>query len=123
MTKLEKWLIVLIALHSLGVGAALMLAPRWVAGFFGWGEVTPLFFPRQAGIFHVVLALGYLLEYFRLRSILLLVTAKSAALVFLLSATVLTESPWVVPFSGISDGLMGLAAVIVHRRVGVIGEV
>jgi len=117
MAKLEKWLIILIGIHSFAVGLALLAAPLWVAGFFGWGEVTPLFFARQAGIFHIVLAVGYVFEYFRYRSISLLIMAKTVALVFLLSVTVVSGSPWVVPFSGVTDGLMGLVAYLVRRRV------
>jgi hypothetical protein len=117
MAKLEKWLIILIGLHSVGVGCALMLAPLWVARFFGWGQVTPVFFARQAGIFHIVLAIGYVLEYFRYRGISLLITAKSVAFVFLLTVTFVSGSPWVVPFSGAADGLMGLVAYWVRRRV------
>ena len=87
MVRLERWLIVLIGLHSLAVGFALMLAPLWVAGFFGWGKVDPLFFARQAGIFHIVLAAGYVLEYFRYEGISLLLMAKTVACVFLLAVT------------------------------------
>ncbi len=116
MAKLEHWLIILIGLHSFAVGLALMLAPLWVAGFFGWGEVTPPFFARQAGIFHIVLAVGYVLEYSRHRSISLLIMAKAVAFVFLLSVTFISGSPWVVPFSGVADGLMGLVAYLVRRR-------
>jgi hypothetical protein len=117
MAKLERWLIILIGIHSFAVGLALLAAPLWVAGFFGWGEVTPLFFARQAGIFHIVLAVGYVFEYFRYGSIYLLILAKTVAFVFLLSVTVVSGSPWVVPFSGVTDGLMGLVVYFVRRRV------
>lgn len=115
MARLERWLIVLIALHSIGIGAMLLAAPAWAVSFAGWREVTPLFFPRQAGVFHVVVGMGYLIEYVRYRGITLLVTAKSIALVFLLTATFLIDSPWSIPFCGIADGLMGLVAFAVHR--------
>jgi hypothetical protein len=116
MARLERWLIMLIVLHTFGVGIVLLGAPQWAARFFGWGEVTPLFFPRQAGVFHFVLAIGYLREYFRWRSVALLVTAKSMAFLFLVSTAVLDGSPWVVPFSGVADGLMGLVAYVMHRK-------
>jgi hypothetical protein len=117
MARLERWLIVLIAAHSIGVGAMLLLVPAWAVRFAGWSDVTPLFFPRQAGVFHVVLGIGYLIEFFNYRGIHLLVTAKTIAFVFLVTASLLMDSPWSVPFCGITDGLMGLLAFMVHRNV------
>lgn len=120
--RIELWLIVLIALHSLGVGIALMAFTDWSVAFGGWGRADPRFFVRQAGIFHVVVAVGYLLEYFRYRGVGLLVLAKSAAVVFLLAATLLGSAvAWVVPLSAAGDGLMALVVVLVHRRAQAAG--
>ena len=113
----ERWLVVLIAAHSLVVGLALMIAPQWAPEFGGWSRVEPLFFIRQAGIFHFVLATGYLLEHFRRRDVMLLLTAKALAVVFLLGYAVAAPVPWIVPFSGVADGLMGAAVVAVRRLV------
>jgi len=113
---LERLVIVLIAAHSYGVGLLLMVAPAWAARFAGWGEARPLFFLVQAGVFHLVLATGYLLEHWNHRGVTLLVMAKTTAVVFLVGATVVAEVPWAVPVSGVADGVMGLAAWLVHRR-------
>ena len=114
--QLERWLIVLIALHSLGVGAALLFFTEWSAAFGGWGRIEPTFFARQAGAFHFVVALGYLLEYLRYRGIGLLLLAKSTAVVFLLSVTILGDgATWAVPLSALGDGLMAAAVILVHR--------
>jgi hypothetical protein len=78
--------------------------------------VTPLFFARQAGVFHLLLGTAYLLEYFRRGSITLLLIAKATAVTFLGVMMVLEPGAWAVPFSGVSDGLMGLVALAVHRR-------
>jgi hypothetical protein len=118
LRKLEWWLVVLIALHTFVIGVALLAVPEWALGFGGWQAIPPLFFPRQAGVFHLVLATGYLLEYWRLRSVTLLVTAKACAFVFLGCATLLATVPWFVTFAGIGDGLMGLAALALHALVG-----
>jgi len=114
--RVEAWVVVLIAVHSYLIGLALMFLTRWGTRFGGWGELNTLFFPRQAGAFHIVIATGYLIEYFRYRSIALLLTAKSCAVVFLFSLFVLNGEPWPVPLSGLADGLMGATVLFVHLR-------
>lgn len=114
----ERPLVVLIAAHTYGVGLALLFLTRWGAALGGWPEVEPLFFARQAGVFHLVLGTVYLVECFRYRSVLLLVVAKSFAVVFLGALTAMGGVPWVVPLSGAADGLMGLLVVVVRRRGG-----
>jgi hypothetical protein len=121
MVKLERWVIILISLHSFGIGIGLLWSPSWAFRMAGWEEVTPLFFPHQAGAFHIVVACGYLIEYFRYRGILILLTAKGIATVFLLASAALGEHSWVVMLSGIADALMGLVAFFLHRQVVKLG--
>ncbi len=116
MARIERYIIILIALHSFAIGIVLLWAPPWGFQLAGWENVEPLFFPRQAGIFHIVLATGYLVEHFRYRGVLLLLTAKAIATVFLLSITIMGESGWVVLFSGIADALMGIVVYVIHRQ-------
>lgn len=116
--RLERALVVLIALHSLVVGLFLTLATDWGARFGGFPSPVPLFFPRQGGAFHFVVAAVYLVEYFHYRGVALLVLTKSMAVVFLLLATVLTDVPWLVPLSAAGDGLMALAVVLLRRARG-----
>ncbi len=113
--RAERLLIVLVALHSAAVGAALSLFPRFALAFAGFGDAPSMFFPRQAGAFHLVLAFGYLAEHFRHGGIALLLFAKAAATVLLLSAAAASDAPWAVPFSGVGDALMGAAVWGVHR--------
>jgi len=116
LAGLERWLVLLITAHTLGVGAMLLFAPEWSCTVFGgWSSLGPLFFPRQSGIFHFILAFAYLWEYRRLRTVTIMVAAKALALLFLLSCAALDGVPWVVPFSGVTDGLMGLTILVVHR--------
>jgi len=120
--RAETWLIVLIAVHSYAVGFFLLFLTRWGANFGGFGEVTPLFFARQAGIFHVVVATGYLNEFFRYRGISLLLTAKIMAVLFLTSMMVVAEpAPWTILLSALGDGAMGLVAYLVHRKAQLAG--
>ncbi len=114
----ERWLVILIALHSYAVGGMLFLAPRWAASFGGWeGDPHPLFFLRQAGVFHFVLATAYLIEYTRYRGVAVLLSAKGFALVFLLLESVIFPVSWAVPFSGVADGLMGATILAAHLWV------
>ena len=114
--RIERPLVLLIALHSFVVGLMLLLAPVWSAQFAGWKATGPEFFLRQAGVFHLILAVGYVVEHFRAGGVILLVTAKTTAFVFLLVSAISPEVPWAIPFSGATDGMMGLAAFLVHRR-------
>ena len=114
----ERCLVLVVALHAIGVGAMLLLAPAWSCRVLGgWTALGPLFFPRQSGIFHFILAYAYLWEYFRLRTVTIMVVAKTVAVVFLLACTALDGVPWVVPFSGVTDGMMGVTILLVHRAV------
>ena len=117
VAKFERLVIILIVLHSIGIGIGLLWSPQWAFKMAGWEEVKPLFFSRQAGAFHIVVAFAYLIEYFRYRSILILLTAKGIAVVFLLGVAAFGESSWVVLLSGIADGLMGLVIFFIHRYV------
>ena len=120
--RVETWLIVLIAIHSYAVGFFLLFLTKWGAAFGGWAEVAPLFFARQAGIFHVVVATGYLNEYFRYRGISLLLTAKIMAVLFLVSMMMVAEpAAWTIPLSALGDGAMALVAYLVHRKAQQVG--
>ena len=77
----------------------------------------PLFFPRQVGVFHLVVACAYLIEYFRYRGVMVLVTTKAIAVFFLVTMMAVDRLPWVVPISALGDGVMAVAVLTVHLRV------
>jgi hypothetical protein len=116
LREVELWLIRLIVVHSTAVGILLLFAPTWSANFGGWGSVEPLFFMRQAGVFHIIVAVGYLLEYRQRGGVSFLVFTKSVAFVFLVSVTLFGETAWAVPLSAGGDGLMALVVALVHRE-------
>ena len=118
LEKLERALVVLIAVHSVVVGLFLTFATDWGARFGGFPSPVPLFFPRQAGAFHFVVAAIYLVEYFHYRGVGLLVMTKSMAVAFLFLTAVLDDVPWLVPLSGLGDGLMAVAVVALRRARG-----
>jgi len=113
----ERLLVVLIALHSAAIGVMFLVLPRWTMQFAGWPGIEPVFFAFQAGVFHLVLAAAYLLEYFRYRGVSILLTAKCIAFVFLITATIIDPIPWAVWTSGVLDGIMALVVWRVHRQV------
>jgi hypothetical protein len=115
LAALERALVVLIALHSLVVGLLLTFATDWGARFGGFPSPLPLFFPRQAGAFHFVVAGIYLVEYFHYRGAFFLVMTKSMAVVFLFLTAALDSVPWLVPLSGVGDLLMAVAVVLLRR--------
>jgi hypothetical protein len=104
----------LVALHSFAIGIMLMFTTAWVLQFAGWDEVSHLFFPRQSGAFHVILAVGYFWEFRAHKTIKLMLLAKGTAVVFLLVMSPWKEA-WSVPFSGILDGLMLVGMAFIHR--------
>ena len=113
----ERLLVMLIALHSAIVGIMLLFFSEWSISFAGWSNADPLFFVHQGGIFHIVLAAGYVIEYRRDQGITLLVLAKTCAFVFLITEALIGDTPWVIPFSGLTDGAMGLVVWITHNMV------
>lgn len=117
-SRIERWLVTLVALHSFAVGVSLLVLTRWGTVLGGWADVEPLFFARQAGLFHIVVAIFYLYEYRRYRGVTLLVLAKSFATVFLTALWLLGESAWSVPMSALGDAAMGLLVALAHRKVG-----
>ena len=116
--RLERWLVVLIALHSYAVGFGLIFLTEFGARMGGWEEVVPLFFARQAGVFHLIVGTAYLLEYFRHGTVTLLLITKTTAFVFLGAMMLFEPGAWIVPLSAVGDGLMGLVVWWVHRRQG-----
>ena len=116
IASFERLLVAIICAHSLAVGAMLMFVPQWAVRFGGWDGIDPVFFARQAGIFHVVLVAGYVLEYVRHRGVSFMITAKTLAVVFLLGIWLVSDVPWAVPLSGVADGLMGAAVWWIHRQ-------
>jgi hypothetical protein len=114
---LEKALVILVALHSMAIGVGALVATEWGLRFSGFSGASPLFFPRQVGVFHIVVACAYLIEYFRYRGVAVLVTAKVIAVLFLVMMMVVDRLPWVVPISALGDGLLLAAVLAIHLRV------
>lgn len=112
----EALLVLLIALHSIGVGILLLFGSNLALRLGGWIEGDSLFFVRQGGIFHLIIATLYLLDYFRRNSILPIVIAKSAAVAFLVAMRA-TGEPALVLVSALVDALMLIAILSVRFQL------
>jgi hypothetical protein len=106
----------LVAVHSFLVGLALMFVPASLMPLLGFKIVVEKFFSVQAGVFHLVMVLVYSLAAIGLERfrglILLAILAKFMATIFLFTYYFLIDSVWTVLFSGIGDGLMGIAILL-----------
>jgi len=109
-----------IALHSLGVGIGLVLHPAAILAAAGYEPVTEPFFPTQAGVFHFVVVVGYVLAAWNPdRNAVLIryaVIIKAMATVFLVLYWILRPGLWAVLASGVVDGLMGVAIWWAYAR-------
>lgn len=113
---IERLYVALVALHSLAIGVVLLFLTEWGLAFGGFHDVRPLFFPRQAGAFHLVVAAAYLYDYQVHGRVTVMVMTKCLAVLFLCGVSALTPVPWLVPLSALGDGLMAALAVHLHRR-------
>lgn len=116
--RLRRALVALAALHSVTIGLGLAFLPDLAARLGGFEPVTPVFFARQGGAFHLVLGLAYWLEHRRAGTVWLLVLAKGLATAFLGASLLAGGVPWSVPVSAAGDAAMGLAALALRPRAG-----
>jgi hypothetical protein len=103
--------VVLVALHSVAIGAALALFPRWSTAFGGFDPATAGFFTRQGGAFHLVLGAAYALEWRVSGTMRLMLLAKASATVFLLATLLGGGAPWAVALSAAGDAAMLVLAL------------
>ena len=109
--------VLLVVLHSLGVGLGLLLMPHLAVTIGGFPEPATLFFMHQGGVFHLVIAGAYWMEFRRHGTVSLMIFAKTVATIFLTTAWLL-GSPWLVGASALGDGLMAAIAWHVSRPRG-----
>lgn len=109
----------LIAIHSFIIGVMMISGTLDVFKFFGF-PYHGGFFTIQAGVFHLVLAMGYLMTAYNLNKQSLLIwfciSAKLMAAVFLLLYFAVFEPIWMILISGAVDLLMGLLLLQAYNR-------
>lgn len=115
--RLILWLV---AVHSTGVGLALIVRPPTLMEWAGYARGAEPFFAIQNGVFHLVLAIGYAwgaVQPVRGRCLIVFtVVVKSAAAVFLLLYYFAFDPRWVILISGVGDGLMAVVVAAVLCR-------
>lgn len=109
-------LLILIAIHSFCVGVGLIVRPAELMQLFGFGLCYERFFPTQGGVFHIVMAVGYLMAAYNVDEnhslIIFSIIVKIMATVFLFTYFIAVEQIWLVLASGFSDGVMGIAIYV-----------
>jgi len=108
--KFLQLVLVAAALHSTAVGLGLILHPASILAKFGYAPVTEEFFPTQGGVFHVIMAVGYLMAAAAPRErrslIVFAIIVKMLATVFLLVYWLFVSRLWMVFGSAIGDGAL-----------------
>jgi len=114
---LLKWILWLVAIHSICFGISLVILPIPVIEYFGF-RLTEKFFADQGGVFHLVVAVAYIWAALDLENsfklIVLSCTAKFVATIFLLSYFFFVDPKLMVIFSGIADFLMGFTILVLY---------
>lgn len=102
----------LVALHSIVIGLVLIAQPPLLMKLSGFSPESERFFPAQGGVFHILMAVAYVMgatdieKYHYL--IVFSIIVKAVATLFLMVYCFAVEFKWIVLLSGIGDGIMGL---------------
>jgi hypothetical protein len=111
------WIFVI---HSAVVGLLLIFLPPDSLHYFGYSNYQGRFFQVQSGVFHLVMAVAYLITALKIDDSLLLIIfiiiAKSIATIFLLLYFFLDEHIWILLPSAAGDGTMAILLIIFHNR-------
>lgn len=109
--KLLSMVLWLVAVHSITIGLALIAQPAVLMELAGFSSECERFFPAQGGVFHLLMAVAYLMgaldvtKYHYL--IVFAILVKAVATFFLTIYCFAVEFKWVFLLSGIGDCVMG----------------
>ncbi len=104
----------LVSLHSLLLGSALLFCPKWFLAATGWPYLERAFFPSQAGVFLILLSFAYFLGLKYRAMVRFIILSKIVALAFLLFHFLFLNAPRVVLPTAILDGSMGLVLWVLY---------
>ncbi len=109
----------LLSVHSFIVGLALMFFPSEFMELLGFGIISERFFQVQAGVFHIIMSICYILPVYRYDQnkglINFTIIVKFCATIFLLIYFVFVDSILLVLLSGFGDGIMALVLFLLYR--------
>ena len=112
-------LLYLVGVHSVAVGLGMIWQPVNLLEAMGCAPVGEPFFPAQGGVFHIVMAMGYVLAARDLanhRSLIrFAILVKSVATGFLLIYWMAVDPITVVLASGIGDGIMAVLLFVGYK--------
>jgi len=110
--KLLSTVLWLVALHSIAIGLVLIAQPALLMKLSGFSPECDRFFPTQGGVFHILMALAYVMGATNIKKyhylIVFSIIVKAVATLFLMVYFFTIEFKWIVLLSGIGDGIMGL---------------
>ena len=102
----------LVAFHSIAMGLALIVQPPLLMTLSGFSSDSEPFFPAQGGVFHILMAVAYILGATNIEKyrylIVFSIIVKAVATIFLMVYCFAVEFKWIVLLSGIGDGVMGV---------------
>ena len=119
--KTIRIFLILVAIHSFVVGINLIsFPPEWMQQF-GFNTITENFFKVQGGVFHVVMAIAYLLASWKPVEyrimIIFAIIAKFVATLFLTIYFLVNGSGIVILLSAISDFTMGIILLTLFLKL------
>jgi len=118
--KLLSTVLVLVAIHTLTIGSILIAQPAVFMEFAGFNPDCEHFFSAQAGAFHLIVFVVYLMGATHIEKyhhfIVFSIFIKAFATFFLLIYCFAAEFKWVVFLSGIIDCAMGLMIFLAFQH-------
>ena len=118
--KYLKYFLWIVAIHSLAVGAGLIIMPVFMMEYLGFGICPERFFRAQGGVFHIAMAVGYAMAAYnpeRFRGLVILsIIVKFIATIFLLTYFVFVSSIILILLSMVSDFFMGIIVLYLYRK-------
>ena len=110
--KLLSTVLWLVAVHSIAMGLALITQPDVLMEWSGFRFEFERFFPAQGGVFHLLMAVAYMMGAMNSKKyhylIIFSIIVKAVATTFLFVYCFIIEFKWIILISGIGDGVMGV---------------
>ncbi|MCZ7608971.1 MAG: hypothetical protein M5U17_02285 [Ignavibacterium sp.] len=119
--KLLPLFLWLVSLHSLFVGAGLILLPTSAFEFLGFLQTFDRFFSTQGGVFHFAMSVAYGMATYNLiknkQLVVFSVIVKFIAAVFLIIYFVFISRQWLIIASAITDMIMGIVILFLYKKL------